>query len=628
MKRAIPVLMAAALALTIVAWRARQPAPTAAPPAPTPATPAPLPAATARAGCDFHTGQRFDLALDVRSGLELQGSPRTAARLVETDALRATVGLEVLQVAAGHAVLVGRFEKPEAHGQAFSAVQQQPFLVELDRACQLTRFARHADTAPADARQLQATLWELSWRWTTSTQTLQLHNARGAFEATASGATHQGVFTAQHRAERYTQLWELAGQTRVMAFTSVQVQAAPWFEHFESDETLESSVGTLHTRTRADAVPSLGSMAEVDHDSANYVWVDLLPTVLARREALPVTPHDRALQAQVRDETPAQMVARTEAAIAASSDLATSWPPLRAYLEARPEVTAEVVDELKRGHVSPDGLNPFFIALGNARTSQARDALLSVFRDGAAPPTVRARAMFSLVDRADVGPELARELAQTSQALTATGTRDAATTYVAGEALLALSTMSGLHPDDVVRGVALEAIHSQLDQTTNERAQGTALRAMANLGDPALLPDVEPFTRSGSLSVRRAAAHVTRRMRPADTDAFVLPWLARERVLTVKKDLFTTLERQHLDARAPVSEALTRALLGELQREEHAVIARRALLRLVGRSVIATRPEVREVLKAQARRALLRRDGLANEALDQLTPEEIREVAP
>ncbi|HEY1086513.1 MAG TPA: hypothetical protein VGE37_02420, partial [Archangium sp.] len=125
-----------------------------------------------------------------------------------------------------------------------------------------------------------------------------------------------------------------------------------------------------------------------------------------------------------------------------------------------------------------------------------------------------------------------------------------------------------------------------------------------------------------------AATRVVRRMSPADTEAFALQFLAREPSLLVKKDLFVTLEAQHFDAHAPASAALTRALLPELQSEAHGVIARKALLRLVGGSAMSQDPAVRAVLKAQARRALARRDGLAGDVLQLLTPEEIREVAP
>ena len=151
---------------------------------------------------------------------------------------------------------------------------------------------------------------------------------------------------------------------------------------------------------------------------------------------------------------------------------------------------------------------------------------------------------------------------------------------------------------------------------------------MANLGDPSLLPEAVPYTFSKEERVRRAAAKVVRRMNPADTESFSVDWLRHETSLFVKKDIFVTLEAQHFDAKASAGRQLSRVLIDELRNEEHGVIARKALLRLVGASSLSQEPEVRALLKAQAKRALARRDGLASDALGLLTPEEIREVAP
>ena len=629
MKRAI--LAAFALAITCGAVAVlRPPAPVAQPTAALlPSNPTVAVATTPeRNGCHFTPGQRFAVSLDVRSGLELAATSRAPGRLVQTDALQATLQLEALTTADGHAVLIGRMNEPHATGRAFSGELNAPFLAELDAACALTRFARHQTTGLADARHQQAALWELAWRWEQNQTVSHGHNVRGAYEATSSGAVTSDGLTLQRHVDRYSSLWEIAGESRVKAFLTVQVNRAPWFDHLEAEETLETRSGTLRTRVRAEALEDTAARGDLDRDLSHYVWGDLLPMAISRREALPVTPHDRELQAQMREKSPAQAVAMTDLAMKQHPDLAATWPPLRAYLEARPEQTGAVLAELKQAHVSEDGLNPFFIAFGNARTTESRDAMLQVMRDGSAPPAIRARAMFTLVDRADVGADFARELQQTSQALSAQGTRSQAETYVGSEALLALSTMSGLHPDDEVRAIALDAIHAQLQPGATEHAQGTALRAIANLGDPALLPEVEPYTRSSSIKLRRAATHVTRRMAPQASDAFVIGWLEREPALVVKKDLFATLELQHLDAHARPSAALTRLLASELAKDEHAVIARKALLRLVGRSELAPQPEIRTLLKAQARRAIARRDGLANEALEALTPDEIREVAP
>jgi hypothetical protein len=620
---------AATAVVALVVTRADSPA---APVSSTPvALPAPAPASTPadgeREGCHFTVGERADVALTVQASVELGAAAvgPLARTPMLAESVATTARLEVLEASATHAVLLGALSDVRVTGATPASAYQGPFLLEVDRACEVSRFARHESTAVVDARQQQAALWELSWRWTNGPETLTRHNGRGAWDAHVTTAREGGGVLAQRRVDAYRQLW-LGGEAQaVVGFSSVQAGARGWFDSLSTDETLTTSAGITRTRVRATATVAAGSLA-LDRDLAHYVWGDWLPKVIARREALPVTAGDRALRAQVAGKTAAEMVGATQDAFTKEQNLAKAWPPLRAFLEAAPGKTGEVVAELKGGRVTEDGLNPFFIALGNARTPEARDALLGLMRDTKAPPTVRARAMFGLVDRADVGVELAREFRSSSQALESnpTGSRR----FVATESLLALTTMAGLHEDTEVRAVALDALSQHLTPGADVRSQGTALKGLANLGDATLLSRALPFTASPDEGVRRAATRVVRRMAPVDTEAFAVDFVTRERSLLVKKDLLVTLEAQHFDAHARAGERLARVLVRELEDEQHGVIARKALLRLVGGSPIAQEPGVRAVLKAQARRALARRDGLAGDALELLTPEEVREVAP
>ena len=589
-------------------------------------TPSPV-SSSDRVGCAFEPGARFDVALKVQTGIELgAGMGPLPSGTVLAESVSATVRLVVLTTDDAKAVLLGQLTSVELIGPTPASAYAGPFLLEVDRACELSRYARHQTTATADARLQQSALWELGFRWTRGEESLTRHNARGSYLAKATTAPTAGGVLAQRRLTHYSRLWVGSEATQSVGFSSVRAGPVGWFDELRTDETLRSTSGTTHTRVRATAIPATGGLAGVDGDQTHYVFGDWLPTLIARRQAPPVTQGDRALRQKMQDKTAAEAVEAGQSAFKSEQNLAASWPPLRAFLEAHPEKTSEVVSELKAGKVTEEGLNPFFIALGNARTPQAKGELLSVMRDSRAPPTVRARAMFSLVDRADVGVELARELQSSSRALTSAPT--GAERFVATEALLAVSTMAGLHDEAEVRAVALESIRDHLRPGADPRSLGTALKALANLGDPALLTEAQPFTLSADERVRRAATKVVRRMRPLDTETFAVSWLAREPSLFVKKDLFVTLEAQHFDARAKVSGELARLLVQELADERHGVIARKALLRLVANSEGASAPSVRAVLKAQARRALKRRDGLEAEALQLLTPEEMREVVP
>jgi HEAT repeat protein len=578
-------------------------------------------------GCALEVGGRVDVKLAVQSSVDLGNTPVPAGmRSVLAESLEATARLEVLAADATRTLLVGELSDVSVTGHVPPSAYAGAFLLELDDACEVVRFARHQATQPPEARLQQAALWELGWRWTKGQESLTRHNARGAYAATATTARVGDAVLAQRRVQSYGQLWFGGEATHVTGFSSARKAQGPWFDTLETDETLEATTGVTRTRVRASATTGSQALTHLDHDQRHYVFVDLLSKAVARREAMPVTATDRALRAQMADRSAAEAVQSTQEAFTKDQNLAAAWPPLRAFLEARPEKTGEVVAELKRGKVTEDGLNPFFIALGNARTPEARDALLGLMRDPVAPPTVRARAMFSLVDRADVGKELASEFRTSSQALESDP--NGAARFVATESLLAVSTMAGRNEDPDVRAEATAAVREHLRASADRRTQGTALKALANLGDPALLGEAVPFTTSPEERVRRAAAKVVRRMNPADTEAFSVDFLLREPSLFVKKDLFVTIEAQHFDAKAPAGARLAPVLVDELRSEEHGVIARKALLRLVGGSVVAQEPAVRALLKAQAKRALARRDGLASVALELLTPDEIREVAP
>ncbi len=581
--------------------------------------------APSRRGCDFTVGQRFDVPLSVSSLARVSVPTPEGPREVEVPgAFNATARFEVLDVKQGNATMLGELAQLRASGSVPAPPWGRSFLVEVEPTCEVVRYGRHTSTSRANGRLEQGAVWELAWRWTGGDEQVQRHNARGAFTARVTTARVGAQTLAQRRVETYTQLWLGGAASSVNGFVSVTAGDVGWFDRLESEETLVSSAGQTVTRVQASSAPAQGSLDGVDRELAHYVWEDLLPKATARREPMPVTAGDRALREVMKAKTPSEAVSIAEASFQKDQNLAAAWPPLRAYLEARPEQTPAVVAELRAGQVGEDGLNPFFIALGNARTPEAKDALLGIMRDGRAPPTVRTRAMFSLVDRADVGVELAEEFKKSAQALETNPT--GAQRYVAEESLLALTTMAGIQEADDVGAVALDSVRATL--RVDPRSQRSGLLGLANLGDPALLPEAEPYTHSPDERVRRGAAKVIRRMRPMDTDTFIREWLAREPSLLVKKDIFTTLELQHFDAKVPAGRALALLLADELASGKHAVIARKALIRLVGGSEAASEPRVRALLKEQVRQSLHRRDGLAGDAMSQLTPDEMREVAP
>lgn len=585
---------------------------------------------TERHGCAMKVGDTLAYSLEVKNRLELSADLAQAAQTATRDVTTTVstfVQFEVLQARSSSWVLLGRFADLAAPSSFHPEELNTPFLIEVDDACQVVQFARANDAVLLGARNQQGLLWELTWRWATEAQTVNLENVRGPYTASVATAEVNQQRVAQRRVQQYTGMWDHTTHVTAEGLATVTPGETAWFESLVSTETLHSPAVTSQLEVRASLQKSRPEVvAGVDHSVPHYTWQNLLPMQLERREARPVTQQERQMRELVKDQTPAQAITTLQKQIDQGTGIAAAWPPLMAYLEARPEQTQAVVNELKTRDLAPEVVNPIYIALGNARTVEAREALLAIKRDTLAPPSERARAMFSLVDRPDIGAPFARELHEDSMALT--GTPTAAERFVANESLLALTTMAGLHPEPDVRRIAQDTVEPLLSSSGTPRTIGTALRALANLGDPALLPQAAPYTQHPDVDVRKAATRVIRRLNPKDSKAFVTEWLAREKNLWVKRELFSTLELQHFDAKAKVDPELTQQLMVELQTGEHAAIARKTLVRLISMSEMSSTPEVRALLKAQAKKEFPLRNGMFEEVLKHLTPEEIREVAP
>ncbi len=593
---------------------------------------APVPSAgegTAPAGgCALAVGDRGTFKLGVTNTLELEPALAAAAgRSALTTTVSGQLTLEVVQVGPLGAVALAQLSAVQAPAQLHPEALAQPFLIELDRQCGLTRFARHAQTPRPDARTQQGLVAELTWRWTAGLAPMHGENAKGAWSGTMTTAEDAEGVVARRRLETYTRVWE--GQPGVVAsgLATVRPGQGFWFERLAATETAQTR-GVV-SRLEVEAVRSASPSAlapTVDRDLTHYGWEDLLPQQFPADRPAELSPEDERLREGVRNLTVTQALDALHTRTAKGGNIAAAWPPMRAWLESHPGQTMAVAAALQRGQVHEEAVNPLYIALGNARTPEARDTLLFIKRDSTAPPTERARAMFALLDRRDVGVPLAEEFRKDARVLKSEP--KSAERFVASEALLAVTAFAGLQQDDGIRQVAEASVRELLDANASIATQRSSLHALGNLGDARLLALARPFTLSPHEQVRQAATHAVRRLAPADSKDLVLEWLAREPSLLVKRDLFEQLQRQHFDARAKVDPALARVVMAELAGGRHAVIARKAMIRLLGQAENSTDPSVREALKAQARLEFKRGSNLFSEVLAQLTPEEVREVAP
>ena len=553
---------------------------------------------------------------------DLAGQPTPP--LAAANRVNATLEFEVARATDQSAVLVGEYRQVEGQGPLAAASLAPAFLVEIDAACTLARFARAAGTSRSAARTQQALLWEANWAMPRGAGTLEAQDGTGTYTASLSTRPEGSV---ARRLDAYTSLWGQPGaggdaEGRLV----VQPGTGPWLASAEG--TLAVSVGTqrrtAHVVLARVAPGSQHVLGGAPVKEADFAWENLLPVETSPRTRRPVTPQDQARRAAVAPLDAAQALATLTTKAEAKEGLERQWPELAAWLEVHPEQTRQVVQELREERVPVPAVDGLFIALGNARTPEAKAELLALKRDLAAPPPIRMRAMFALVDRDDVGVELAREFATDAQALEASPTRTQR--FLGAEALLALCTMSGLQEDREVTGEAQQAVRQALaSPRASAHARKVALKALGNLGDARLLALAEPSTHDGDWKVREAAAFTFLRAPVAGSEPMVLAWLAREPHELVKRRIVRSLEAQHFMQHQPTSAALTRAALPELAAQPN-LLARKALIRLLGRSTIKDDPAVRQALVAQARLENEKGSGLLNEVSRYLTPEEIREV--
>ena len=288
-----------------------------------------------------------------------------------------------------------------------------------------------------------------------------------------------------------------------------------------------------------------------------------------------------------------------------------------------------VADRLVTDEIPSEATMAAFIALGNTRTIEAKTSLLEIVRNGSFTSFDRVRAIFSLVDRADVGDDLAHELAALAAPLAAR--ENLGRHLVARHALLALGMLSGLNPQrDDIKQIAVAAIRKALSEAADSGIASPAYGAFSNIGDHELLPLISDVVDHPDYSTREVAALATRRMDPTKTAAFTRGWLEKEKDWRVKLTLYHNLELQTFEARKMTSRGVLELALTDLE-QGPGVLTRKALVRLLGRAMRdmdgsdPLRRRIERVFTSMVRFEIDNRTGLYRPLTEHLDPTLIRE---
>jgi hypothetical protein len=575
-------------------------------------------------GCHFAKGQRLAYTIDVQTRVQVHPDrlnlPAGARIDGPTDrSSQAHLDLKVLSAeAAGGAVLLARYGFVDTRTVAEAGALDGPFLLKVSNRCKIEGYARLDSTGTDSARTQQALAHELQWYWPETGQGIdEGETAFGRYQAAykVDGATVDRTI------ESYGPIWARGGNLgKPMAQAStgkpaistmkVSVGTGPWFASLTSRERLVglALVDTDTTTKVASRAPTTGVLDGVPVDPKRYVWENMFtrPVARATRPVPRSREHLAAVEKMKQVELPAALDLMYQA-INKDLNIAHVWPVMGAYLEAHPDDAQEVVDRLKKGAIADGAVAATFIALGKTPTTQARDALWGLKDDRQAATILRAQSAFALVDRADVGVTLARSLLQDSQNLSKGATRNER--LFSREAALALGMMAGLKADDgEVKQVASQGALDLLKAGRNATTLRPAIGALANIGDPALLPHVMPHIRSADPKVREAATTVIRRMPPAETASLTVDWLAREDDPFVKRRLYRTLSHQLFDAQQAPDPRIVDRAIADLARSS-SVATRQSIIHILG-AIAPSHPQAREALVRQVKRESNEESGL------------------
>ncbi|MDP1830394.1 MAG: hypothetical protein Q8L48_44445 [Archangium sp.] len=597
----------------------RQPVSVTASPAPLAAMPTDA-TAGARTGCVVAPGQQlaFKLSSSSTTSSEVPGVPADSPALAAT--LTGVLRVRGVRASDDGSVLVGQLTDLELRAAGVAARElSPPFLVELARDCRLLRFARQRDLPRDAARNQQALVWGTFFTLTPGP--LGLEDALGQFNATFS-RVKDGTRIERH-VQAYESLWQSSAlDVPANGLMSVELGAGPWFESIQSRTALTLAEGPVSASlelTRVDPSPLLA----VEVNEGDFLWEDLLPRTAARRHAeRPFNKYDVERRGRVSGQTPDEALEQFYRRSVSAVGIQETWPDLSAWFEVHPEGIQLAVERLHARRIPAVAIAPLYTAIGKARVTEGREALLAIRRDLTEPPMDRVRATFNLLDRPDVGVSFARELAQ--EALGNTGPLEHKQNFLRGENLLALGMMAGLRGEPELETVARETFAQLLTgANVDSQVAHSALKALGNLGDVATLPLITPASASGDFHTRVAAAHAFRRMDPKASEAAALAWLQRESHPFVRRQLYITIRRQYFDAQVAPSAAMTRQAQEDLARTR-SPIDRKTIIRFLAKSALIQDPAFRGYLVAQARRE--RDTGILNAFTDILTPAEVSEV--
>jgi hypothetical protein len=541
--------------------------------------------------CEFSPHDlHFDV--DVAASLRLNAADALGAQgnaLSDTNVrthLRATLHAKPLAGAAGPGTvlaMVMRDVRDDMPGGG-TADLTTPFLVRIQSDCRIDAFARPHGTDTILARRQQALAYELSFSEPSlgSPRTVDGEDGTGRIRSTFAWAQEGGAAVVARTSFDYTGLWQpqssAATGARVVASAMRVRVSAEWFEALTREATVAMASGEAATKTEVHRVeaPAVDPFLALDIDPAHFVWEDLLPKVEVRtaQNAPP-----REFVAAAANMSSGEAMAKFADLFNSQSHIAAATSFLWAYLEAKPSFAVTLADTLRHQQLSGMQAAGAYVALQQARTPEAGQALASVRSDTSAVPFDRTRATMAIASRSDTGLSFVNDLR--ADALGRSSSSAAA--MLASEAPLALGVMADIRAKDApdVAKAARSALLDALASASSEQQKVSAIAGIGNTGDATLLGRVAPFLADGSVRVRKTAADVVRKM-PASTAApWLLAFLGQESDPDVRESIYHSAWQLELTQDGTPTNSFVPHALADLPKAESFTL-RQELIRFLG----------------------------------------------
>lgn len=619
------VLVAATAA--VVWWQSSSVAPT---PdlltAPMPVTAAPDAQSAGGERCRFTRGQTFALAYRSETHYRIN-APLPGAREPMQQTGEAELSGRLSFEALGDDVLLVRLDGVndsalKLGGEALT----NPFLARVDARCEVKGFAKLKPTPQLTARAQQVALQDLSFsvgdgaaageaNFFTTMGTLRSLVARG----------HDGAGHWLRKPLNYLSRWSprMEGVEVVDGLVEVRRGGAPWLTQVTGSEALAGGAVEFSKTEWAASATTFDAQAltGASRHEADYEWVN----ALAHEEVAKLTwggasdDHEKRVALQ-KDVTFVQAMNQFGALVAAGANINEQWRDLAAFLDAHPEQIEAFVDEVTDDEFPAGAKAPAFLALGQAQTPVARQALLGIYRAEDQQPADRIRSSLALVTRRDVGAPLAKELR--AAAVAPAKTPEAAA--IARQGVLHLGMMSGTRPGQ--SDVLSEAMGlvQQLASTARTADDYSLLcGTVGNMAELSLLPQIETWSRLPDAALRQQVPQALRRYRVDRVHDLIVEWLRRETDDGVKRELFNVLHHMYVDAAQPIDAPLVAEALRHL-RENPMVLTRQSLYHLLAPHL--GNPDVHAAFKQALRYELAEKSGLYSLVAQDLPPSSVLEV--